>query len=57
MRTPQVTIKTTPTAQQLLRMIAAQTSEKQYQVLERVLHQEWARLQQQVSVMGLRHTD
>jgi hypothetical protein len=41
MMTAQVTIKTTHEARRLLRMIAAQTGEKQYQVLERLLGDEW----------------
>jgi len=45
MSTRQITIKTTPAALQLLRVIAAHTGEKQYEVLERVLRQELAKLQ------------
>jgi hypothetical protein len=41
----QITIKTTRTAQKFLRLIAAHTGEKQYQVLERLLSKEWAKLQ------------
>jgi hypothetical protein len=45
MSTPTITIKTTPQAQQLLRLIAATTGEKQYKVLERLLAREWAKVQ------------
>lgn len=39
-----ITIKTTTEAQHMLRIIAATTGEKQYQVLERLLRKEFARL-------------
>lgn len=45
MMTSQITIKTTPKARRLLRMVAAQTGEKQYQVLERLLSDEWSSLE------------
>jgi len=45
----QITIKTTPKAKHLLRLIAAQTGEKQYQVLERLLSRELAKVQKRQS--------
>lgn len=39
-----VTHKITPEAKRLLRMIAAQTGEKQYATLERLLAREWQRV-------------
>lgn len=45
MNTPQITIKTTPKAQQMLRLIAAHSGKKQYEVLERLLRKELTRLQ------------
>jgi hypothetical protein len=47
MMTPQVTIKMTLEARRLLRLIAAQTGEKHYQVLERLLRGDWRSLQEQ----------
>jgi hypothetical protein len=47
MAEPQITTKTTRKAHQLLRLIAAMTGEKQYQVLERLLTEEWDKLQDQ----------
>jgi hypothetical protein len=46
----QVNLKTSATARQLLRLIAATTGEKQYEVLERVLRRELASAQQAASV-------
>jgi excinuclease UvrABC nuclease subunit len=43
----QCTMKTTPEAQRLLRLIAAHTGEKQYAVLERLLRQELRQLQKE----------
>jgi len=40
-----ITAKITPKALRLLRLIAALTGEKQYEVLERLLEKEAARLQ------------
>jgi hypothetical protein len=40
-----ITTKITPEALRLIRIIAAMTSEKQYEVLERVLKAELERLQ------------
>lgn len=40
----QVTMKTTPEALRLVRMVAAMTGEKQYEVLERLLLKEHERL-------------
>jgi hypothetical protein len=45
MMTLQVTIKMTLESRRLLRLIAAQTGEKHYQVLERLLSDEWDCLQ------------
>jgi len=47
MMTPQVTIKITPEDRRLLRLIAAQTGEKHYQVLGRLLRGAWRSLQEQ----------
>jgi hypothetical protein len=62
MNTPQITIKTTPKAKQLLRLIAAHTGEKQYQALERLLSRELTKLQkahssyaQDLQVSSLHH--
>jgi hypothetical protein len=41
----QVTIKTSPEALRLLRLVAALTGEKQYEVLERLLEKETSRLE------------
>jgi hypothetical protein len=46
MTTLQVTIKMTLEARRLLRLIAAQTGEKHYQVLERLLRGAWQSLQE-----------
>ena len=43
-----VSHKITREAQRLLRLLAAQTGEKQYAILERLLTREWARVQAQV---------
>lgn len=45
--TPLVTIKTSPDARRLLRIVAAMTGEKQFEVLERLLRAEEARLREQ----------
>ena len=42
MKAELISIKTSPRALKLLRLIAAHTGEKQYEVLERVLQQELA---------------
>lgn len=39
------TTKSTPRAIQLLRLIAATTGEKQYQIVERIAEREWKRIQ------------
>lgn len=41
MATRLVTMKTTPTALQLLRLVAAATGETQYQLMERLCEAEW----------------
>lgn len=43
-QTPRITTKITQRALRLLRMIAAQTGERQYQALERIIRDEWSRL-------------
>lgn len=47
MNTPLVTMKTTPEALRILRLIAAYTGKKQYEVMEDVLREMWAFLQQE----------
>ena len=42
-----VTIKTTRESWQILRIIAAHTNEKQYEVLARLVRTEWETLQKQ----------
>ena len=44
-----ITAKTSPAALRLLRIIAALTGERQYQVLERVLRAELARVQEKAA--------
>lgn len=43
-----ITNKTTPNNQRLLRLIAAMTGEKHYEVLTRLLTKEWDRLQREM---------
>jgi hypothetical protein len=45
--TPLVTIKTSDDARRLLRIVAAMTGEKQFEVLERLLRAEEIRLREQ----------
>lgn len=47
MDTAMVTIKTTRESWQILRIIAAHTNEKQYEVLARLVRTEWETLQKQ----------
>ena len=49
MKTLQITIKTTEENQRLLRLIAALTGEKQYQVLQRALLRELAQCQKELA--------
>jgi hypothetical protein len=48
----QITIKTTEKAQRLLRLIAASTGEKQYEVLERLLDAELKGIQNSAHKRG-----
>ena len=59
MRTKQITMKVTPVALQMLRLIADHTGEKQYRVVERVLRQELVKLQEvpQPTLKGKDHGD
>jgi hypothetical protein len=56
MQTQKITIKATPQALQLLRLIAAHTGEKQYRVLERVLREELRTVEKERKHGGTNHT-